>query len=253
MACDQWRAKIETYADGELSTAAQAACDAHLRICSACAADALGRVQMKRAMASAGKRYSPSAEFRRRMEKRFAPQPRGNWLNAWLPGLAVAAAVLILAVMFGNQWKGSQQQTTLGELADLHAATLASASPVDVVSTDRHTVKPWFAGKLPFTFNLPELQGTPFALLGGRVTYLHQTPGAQLLFQVRQHRISVFIFQDQPGLNFKLNGSGAVSKQLTFNLQTFSGGGLRYFVISDVAAEDVRLLSSLLKEAAQAN
>ncbi len=50
----------------------------------------------------------------------------------------------------------------LAELTDLHVATLASSSPVDVVSTDRHTVKPWFAGKIPFTFNLPELAGTPF-------------------------------------------------------------------------------------------
>ena len=48
---------------------------------------------------------------------------------------------------------------TLSEVADLHVATLASASPVDVVSTDRHTVKPWFQGRIPFTFNLPELAG----------------------------------------------------------------------------------------------
>ena len=253
MACGEWRAKIETYADGELPVAEQASFDAHLRTCAACAADALARVQMKRATAGAAKRYVPSADFRRRIEKQFAAKPRGNWLKLWLPGLAVAAAVLILALVLGNQWKGSQQESTLAELADLHTATLASAAPVDVISTDRHTVKPWFAGKLPFTFNLPELQGTPFTLIGGRVTYLHQTPGAQLLFQVRQHKISVFIFQDKPGLNFTLNGSDAVSKQLTFNLQTFSAGGLRYFVISDVSAEDVRQLSSLLQTAAQAN
>jgi anti-sigma factor RsiW len=76
-------------------------------------------------------------------------------------------------------------------------ATIASANPVDVVSTDRHTVKPWFAGKIPFTFNLPDLQGSAFTLVGGRVSYLRQSPGAELIFKIRQHQVSVFIFQEK--------------------------------------------------------
>ena len=70
----------------------------------------------------------------------------------------------------------------MSELADLHVATLASSNPVDVVSTDRHTVKPWFAGKIPFTFNLPELQDSPFVLVGGRVSYLTNRRGRSLFF-----------------------------------------------------------------------
>ena len=83
----------------------------------------------------------------------------------------------------------------LGELTDLHVITLASANPVDMVSSDRHNVKPWFAGKIPFSFDLPELQGSQFELVGGKVSYLEQSPGAQLLFRVRKHQISVFIYQ----------------------------------------------------------
>ena len=64
----------------------------------------------------------------------------------------------------------------MSELVDLHVATLASSNPIDVVSSDRHTVKPWFEGKIPFTFNLPELQNSPFTLVGGRVSYLNQSP-----------------------------------------------------------------------------
>ncbi len=85
----------------------------------------------------------------------------------------------------------------MSELVDQHVATLASSNPVDVVSTDRHTVKPWFEGKIPFTFNLPDLQGSPFALAGGRVAYVKQSPGAELIFRIRQHQISVFIFQER--------------------------------------------------------
>jgi anti-sigma factor RsiW len=133
------------------------------------------------------------------------------------------------------------------ELADLHVATLASASPVDVVSTDRHTVKPWFQGKIPFSFNLPELQGSEFTLVGGRITYFAQTPGAHLIYQIRKHEVSVFIFQDRGGETAS-PPSGPVHA-LSFNLENWTQGGLRYFVVGDVSADDIQALSKLLKAA----
>jgi anti-sigma factor RsiW len=126
-------------------------------------------------------------------------------------------------------------------------STLASSSPVDVISTDRHTVKPWFQGKIPFTFNLPELQGSEFTLLGGRVTYLAQTPGAQLIYQIRKHEISVFIFQDR-GAETESLSSGPV-RAVSFNMENWTQNGLRYFVVGDVSAEDIRALSKLLQAA----
>ena len=133
----------------------------------------------------------------------------------------------------------------MSELADLHVATLASANPVDVVSSDRHTVKPWFQGKIPFTFNLPELAGTPFVLVGARISYLNQAPGAELIFRVRQHQISVFIFQDRAvGTVLAKERAGT---ELSFNVQSWSRNGLRYFVIGDASADDLEKLSSLLK------
>jgi anti-sigma factor RsiW len=91
------------------------------------------------------------------------------------------------------------------EIADVHLSTIASANPVDVVSSDMHTVKPWFQGKLPFTFNLPELSGSPFSLLGGRVVYVRATPMALLVFQYKLHEISMLIGPEQI-----LQGSGEV-------------------------------------------
>ena len=107
--------------------------------------------------------------------------------------------VFVLGLNFYMSRAGLERQHVFSELADLHVATLASATPVDVISTDRHTVKPWFEGKIPFTFNLPELQGTEFSLVGGRVTYLSQAPGAHLLYRLRKHELSVFIFLIRAG------------------------------------------------------
>ena len=111
----------------------------------------------------------------------------------------------------------------------------------------RSTVKPWFAGKIPFTFNLPDLQGTDFTLLGGRVTYLEQMPGAHLIYRVRQHQISVFIFQQRAGQT-AISSSSPVSR-LSFTMESWTKNGLRYFVVSDVGAQDIERLSKLLRAA----
>ena len=124
-----------------------------------------------------------------------------------------------------------QQAKALAEFADLHVAALASANPVEVISTDRHTVKPWFQGRIPFTFDLPELQGSPFALLGGRVAYFHQEPAAHLIFRYQRHLISVFIFRDAS--QAALPTSAIADQTSSFRLRSWTQGGLRYVVIGD--------------------
>jgi anti-sigma factor RsiW len=162
--------------------------DGHLRECAACAAESLRRVQWKRAVHSAGQRYAADPALRARIQKSISGKTsiRFSW-RGWA-GLAATAAVVLLlggAALLQQNTRHTRNNQILSELADLHVATLASAAPVDVVSSDRHTVKPWFAGKIPFSFNLPELQGTPFELVGGRVSYLEQSPGAELIFHIR--------------------------------------------------------------------
>lgn len=250
MACEQWRGKIAAYADASLSGDDTRAFDAHVRSCVFCAAEALACLQAKRAVHAAGKRFAPNTQFRAKIAQRIAPRRKTAWFGVWMPRFALAAVGLLAIGVIGNRWFVSQRERTFSEIADLHVADLASSTPVDVASTDRHTVKPWFAGKLPFTFNLPEVAGTEFTLIGGRVAYLDQQPGVELLFQVRQHKISVFIFQERGRLRLSSVGS-AVSKQLYFNVETWSEGGLRYFVITDASPQDVQHLSDLFKAAAR--
>jgi len=246
---DDWTAKLETYLDGELSAGEMRDLDAHLRSCPSCAADVLSRIQMKRAVRSAGKRYSPSPEFRQRIRKSIAAKPRVSPIRMWM-GATAAVALLLIAglVTFTLRQQQLQRRQTFSELADLHVATLASANPVDVISTDRHTVKPWFQGKIPFTFNLPDLQNSEFTLIGGRVTYLGQAPGAELIYQVRKHQISVFIFQNRD-VGHDLGSGSSSLQQLSFNIESWDQDGLRYFVIGDASSNDIRNLSDLLKKA----
>ena len=248
MPCESWRGKLEAYVDGELSLPETNALVDHMRECGACAAAALGQVQLIRSVATTGKRYQPSAEFRAKIAKNLKTRSeRGSGLF-WK--ILVIPAVLTLIFVLGlNYYVGrekAERQRVYSELADLHVSTLASATPVDVVSTDRHTVKPWFEGKIPFTFNLPELQGTEFALLGGKVTYLRQVPGAHLIYRLRKHEISVFIFPDSGGQTSA--PSGPIQLR-SFNFQDWTQNGVRYFVVGDVNPNDIEALSNLLRNA----
>ena len=246
MACESWKAKLDTYLDGELSSEEMHAFDSHVHSCASCAADALARLQMKRSIQAAGKRFAPTSDFRRRVQGTIATRPHHSFRLSWM----VAAAVSILAIAslistyLGVQRFHSQQ--AYSEIADLHVAALASSSRVDVVSSDRHTVKPWFQGKIPFTFDLPELQNSDFSLVGGRMTYLGQTPGAHLIYAFRKHEISVFVFQET-GFRSMWDANFATANELSFHIVTWSQGGLRYFVIGDAGAGEINNLANLFK------
>ena len=255
MACERFstgseRTELDAFVDGELSAPAQREFEAHLRTCSFCAAEVASRTQLKSVVKRAAlRRYAPSVEYRRRIETQALPrkrEPRAAWI--WVPAVGLAAVILLAAVWIARRPAGTASGATVSELVDMHVAALASTNPVDVISTDQHTVKPWFEGKLPFAVNLPDLTNTPFTLLGGRVAYLDQSPGAGLLFQYRKHRLSVFVFQDR--VEWKnVSAKGTPQRHASFWVETWSEGGLRYFVVGDTSAENVEQLSKAMKSA----
>ena len=110
-------------------------------------------------------------------------------------------------------------------------------------------MKPWFQGKLPFTFNLPELDSSAFKLLGGKLEYLGHNPAAHLLFELHKHDLSVFIAQQSKGP--LLSGGGpADSRKSGFNVENWDQNGLHYVIVSDASSGDVRALADLFRTAA---
>jgi anti-sigma factor RsiW len=261
MNCTEWHSRIDAYADGELSSADTAAFRAHAEKCAECAALALAATESKSAIRRAATRYSASPEVRARVfaaikadaqpamvEGRQRRPGFADYFSAMWPRWALAAAALIVVaaglLVASNR---RQESRSLAEFADLHVANLASANPVDVISTDRHTVKPWFQGRIPFSFALPELQGSAFTLEGGRVTYFHQEPGAHLVYRYQRHLISVFIFRETPQLDLPL--SSYQGQTSSFTLRTWTQSGLRYVVIGDAGAGTIQQLIELLRNA----
>jgi anti-sigma factor RsiW len=176
-------AEAERFADGERSGG-----DEHLRDCALCANAVLAALERKRAVRAAMLAGPAPASLHRRLS---APS-RGPW---WM-GIAAAVALAVLATLL----LGRPRPSVLTELNDLHVTLVGSAQPVEVVSTDRHTVKPWFEGRVPFAVPIPDLAGSPFRLIGGRVVYVEGRPAAYLLLGRNAHRISLFVFRaaDRP-------------------------------------------------------
>lgn len=245
---DAWLAKLDVYLDGELSSEEMRAADTHVRSCPECSAELVRLVHLRRAMRANHDVYKASPEFRRKVLISVSAKPPRGPIAKWYPALASAVLIVLVAIALGVLQFGarSQRRQVFTEVADLHVAVLASANPVDVVSSDKHTVKPWFEGKIPFTFNLPDLTNSEFQLVGGKVSYLGLTPGAQLIFQMRKHRISAFVFQEQH-LNTPLPRDSGPENQNSFFVETWANNGLRYFVVGDVSAEDIRNLSGLIR------
>jgi anti-sigma factor RsiW len=248
MTCDLWQDKIDAFVDSELTAVQAQAFEDHLRTCPACSAETLARQRLKFETHLAGRRFTPSAEFEARIRKKFGPpHNRSRWFLAL--SFAGAAAVVVVAIFAGIALRQNVLKRQLvAQLVDQHVATLASSNPVDVISTDAHTVKPWFSGKVPFSVDLPQLSGTEFSLIGGRVAYFQQEPAAQLVFGIRKHRISVFIFRDH-GDTSLLGSEDSPVKRMGFQTQSWVEDGIRYVAVSDVNAPDLHRLCELLKQA----
>jgi anti-sigma factor RsiW len=247
MQCDQDDATLVQYLDGELSPDRAIALQQHIGECPRCAAEVSELVSLKRSMRVARVRFTPTTEFRRKIQQQIAKPQRSWFRTRFVLTLATAAVFLVIASVLWIQH--SRRTDSLGEVADLHVEALASANPVDVVSTDRHTVKPWFQNKIPFSFNIPELAGTEFSLLGGRLVYLHQQPGAQLIFTMRKHQISVLIFQRTAELAHALPIVGGIEKHNSFSVETSDAQELRFVVIGDADANEIRKLAQMIRTA----
>lgn len=216
---------LTALADGELASEELVRVEAHLAECAECTRRALGESLLKRGLARAGQRYAMPGELRERVmatvesshvsdARRGSPQDSkygdsGHALSAvqnhaaggnsskrvWMG--AVAAVVLVCVSAFvahDAALRGAQQAALVNEAVDEHIAAIAAGGP-EVVSSDRHTVKPWFQGKLPFSFNLPEHLPSDVTLDGANLVQVEGQPAAQLLFSVGKHRASIFVSQ----------------------------------------------------------
>ena len=246
MQCDLVATMLDAYVDCELPPDQVTIVQEHIGSCTRCASEIAEIARLQRNLRSARTHFAPSAEFRRKIQAQISKPKRRSWLTWSMPAGIAFATVLLVAFLWIGHARSSDE---FAELADLHVNALSSTNLVDVVSTDRHTVKPWFQGKIPFSFNLPEFNGTEFSLVGGRMVYFHQQPGAQLIVSMHQHKISVLIFQRSVDMGRAFQEKTGLDRGTSFGIESWQSQQLRFVLVSDADPAGIENLARLLKQA----
>jgi anti-sigma factor RsiW len=257
---------LNALVDGELAAEQAAVAKEHLDHCSACTSTALHQALLKTATAKAGQRYQVPSQLEQRLRRLASSQAvdapdlhRNAVATPWSmkrfasPALAVAATLLIVAMswfpiqrrMHTSELASAQQAALIGEISDLHIATLAANQPPEVISSDRHTVKPWFQGKLPFSFNLPDNLPSDTKLDGANLTYLHNRPVAQLLYSIGRHHVSVFV-QENSGAREQ---HPLLAEHSGFHVSGFQTNDLEVIAVSDVDPAHLTGLVRIIEQA----
>jgi anti-sigma factor RsiW len=254
---------LNALSDGELSQAQLATVNEHLGECLPCTSSALSHSLLKSATAKAGQRYEPSREFEERITRLVRNENADSnvWQTSRLPrliartgfaGWAVACALLLIlgtALVFErNSQRASAAASNFSgvvtEACDQHVTTLAANLEPQVLSSDRHTVKPWFQGKLPFSFNLPENLPQDTKLEGANLTYLHNDPAALLLYSIGKHRVSVFVQQSRGAKSTRLLSQ----EHAGFHVIGFDNDELEMIAVSDVDSARLSALIGALRQ-----
>lgn len=256
MDCNEIRRLIDADADGELDLVRHLDLAAHLRACPQCARLAVEARDRRDALRQSLPRFTAPPELagriRAALETEGAPAavathpPRRPLFFSPLWNIAGLAASLAFAVLVGFSWGNSRARAGLlvDEAVTDHVRSLQAGHLMDVVSTDQHTVKPWFAGRLDFAPPVTDLAAAGFPLGGGRLEHLAGRPAAALVFHRRQHAINLFIWPAD---------AGAVSARQSgrdgYNTESWSQGGLNFLVVSEIPAAELGQFAAAFRAA----
>jgi anti-sigma factor RsiW len=241
--------RLNAFIDGELPASEQQIIQQHLAGCHACTLRVLSSTQLKAATARAGQRFAAPPEALARLTAQLRKERRTSARRYSIRPIAWAAlaAALVLAVSLVGWRQFHQSNALAAELLDQHLATLSSGAIPQVISTDRHTVKPWFQGRLPFSFNLPDSTALPpdTTLRGANLAYLDGQAAALLLFTIHKHEVSVFLTQRAGGPILTSLPGGRSG----FTIQAATTRDLRMVAVSDVNPADLAALMAILVQA----
>ena len=245
------RELIEAYMDEELDAGLKAEVEGHLSTCQDCS-EALARLREQKAgIKLAAPYYTAPVPVERAVREALrraaadeagARRPDANW--RWL---AIAASVLLAISLAWNVSRprpgiAENDLVAQGVLSD-HIRSLMGEHLLDVPSTDQHTVKPWFNGKLDFSPNVKDFAAEGFPLVGGRLDYLMNRTVAALVYRRRQHVINLFTWpSDSPAAaedHFSRNG---------YNVIRWTQGGMTYWAVSDLNPNELEQFRDLYKK-----
>lgn len=241
MNCQQAKPLIDPYADGELEAAATLELERHIHDCPACALAWRNLQSLKKTLKQDSLYFTAPMDLRRKVKAELHSQlgtksrwslPNWNWLTGVTTGLATACFALLLTLML---LRPSAQQQLTDEIVSSHIRSLMANHALDVVSTDQHTVKPYFNGKLDFSPPVKDLAAQDFPLIGGRLDYLDGRSVAAVVFQHRKHIINLFVW---PAKEADSQPAMLASRQ-GYHVIHWSEAGMTFWAVSDLNEKEL--------------
>ncbi len=212
--CRQTTLLLHGYLDGELDAARAAEFEQHLVQCHACANQYAAQRSLRTALRGSNLYAKAPPALARRIRSDILPAFRG------VPA----------------------EQALATEVVDSHVRSMLPGHLTDVASTDQHTVKPWFDGKLDFAPPVRDFSGAGYPLIGGRLDVLNGRTVAALVYERRKHFINLYVWPSQ--------GSDSAERSISrqgFNLVYWSRNGMSFWAVSDVAREDLEEFAQMLE------
>ena len=240
------RELLHAYVDGELDLANARETERHLESCADCRGTEKAIRELRAALASDTPGYRAPAHLRKRVRaalRREAKSTRRT-LSPWLTfatGVAFAA-VLIGAVLFQTM-HGARSNTIVDQVVANHVRSLLAVQLVDVVSSDQHTVKPWFDGKIDFAPEVRDLSANGFPLVGGRLDYLDGKTVAALVYHRNKHPINLFIAPEATSRS----ASPTVITRRGYNVFSWADNGMKCWAVSDLNQGELREFTELVR------
>jgi anti-sigma factor RsiW len=236
MTCDEAEILLHALIDGELDAGHAREVEDHIAGCPRCAVLLRDYREMSKAVAGADLHYKAPPELRRRIEASL-PQVRVQSRRSVLRGFAMGSAVSAIAAtgIVALVLRNDDEQRILSEVVSAHLRSLQAGHLTDVLSTDQHTVKPWFNGKLDVAPPVIDLTAQGFTLIGGRLDYVDTRPIGAVVYRRRSHVINLFVAQTA---NTERRAAKTENIQ-GFNIRRWSERGLNYWAVSDIAADEL--------------
>lgn len=248
MACELSQNQLQAYFDGELDALSAASFEKHLESCPECKRQLEAEQSLRNSIQQVDMYERVPGSLREKLQggatkvtpiPARAPAKPASW--GWL---AVAAALLLVVLVGWRQFSRMSgppsTQFVASTLVDAHLRSLQPGHLTDVESTDQHTVKPWFDGRLDFAPPVHDFSADGFPLVGGRLDIVQGRTVAALVYGRRKHIINVFVEKSQPGSSWQGSGSAQGYQWLGWQADGFS-----LCAVSDVSSADLNTLREL--------
>jgi anti-sigma factor RsiW len=249
MNCQEVTSLTHPYADRELDLVRSLELERHLAGCPACSQAHENIRALKTALKSGDLYFTAPAGLSRQIRKSIqgkddsAQHSRFDWWAVLKLGLPLAGVALIALLLVPALNSRSVDDALAQEVTSSHVRSLMIDHKTDVTSSDQHTVKPWFQGKLDFTPPVIDLADRGFPLVGGRMDYLHGRPVAALVYQRYQHFINLFVW---PAVS-NSNTAEQMAIRQGYNLIHWTTSGMTFWAVSDLNRAELTNFVLLIK------